>query len=1103
MLSKPRCSPVENAKPMDALLGSWYLAVFLILGLLLSGRPLVSQVSTASVVGTVTDTSGALVPNAKVAVTNLATGVTYFAVSNGAGDIVVSQLPAGHYSISAIAPGFEQWKMADFALLGGDIFRVEPKLAIGSTSQVVQVSAQPTPLQTDTSTVSAQINEVQAQNLPVAGRNVIELTQYTAGATDYKGGGFSGTPDDQRRDSTISINGRTGAENNFLIDGQDDNERFVNTIQVKPSEDGIAEIQVVSNSPSAELSRASGATIVFITKGGTNELHGSAFEFFENQALNAFPQNTAPGTPKPPYTQNNYGGSIGGPIRKNRLFYFGDFETYTSNQGTVNVSSVPTDAMKQGIFSGVANIFDPNTQTTANGVTTRTEFPNDIIPQGEINSIAQTIINLYPEPNIPGAGLYNNFSFSTPRTQTDRTADTRFDLKISDKNSAFVRYNWDKTDTTLPYFLPNKDGFDIDGVSPYMYGFGYYYGDSGGADQVINSAGVIDTLTLSQNKVLILRAGYGRYQNRALPRGWGTTPATQLGMAGVNTDAFSSGFPDLGFPEFTGMGAGNFYPTINTNNTFSYGTSLQILKGAHLIKIGGEFVRRQVSDHQSQEPKIGYYFTSAFTSDPQNFNSTGYDMASFLLGYPAQTLRVRYLIWPGYRTLENGWYAQDDYRVKKYLTLNLGIRYDYYSPLSESENRISNFDYTAAKVIVAGQNGISNTAGVDKNFKDFGPRLGFSLQLGQKSTLFGGFGISFVPTMLGTPGAMRNAPFISNLSIVPDLITPINSISDPVPALVPDSTSNPIGQFWAVDRHYRLPYVEQFNLSVQRQLPYGIVLTTGWVSSLGKRQSGSNNVLPLNGAAPGAAPVQTRRPLYAEYPNLAEVEDVKDYFTDDYQSWQTSLKKRATNGMTFTVNYTWSHDINNSETRYYATNVWGTIKGSTPSDIRDRLSAIWVYDLPSGWAKSHGLSLLARDWSLNTIGTWETGLPFSVTQIYNQTNGADGTNRPNQVGSFKVAHPSAAEWFNPAAFAPQPNYTWGNEGPNLLTAPGTWDMDLGLHRSVAFHDRYTLQIRAEAFDFTNTRHPNPPNPTLGSPGFGSITTYNSNRTAQLAVKFLF
>jgi hypothetical protein len=1074
---------------------------FLVMAIALSCRMLSAQVSTADVVGTVTDTTGGVVPHAKVTIKSLTTGVNYEATSNDAGEIAVSQLPAGHYSISINAPGFKRWTIADFALGAGDRYRVVPSLAVGSVDQVVTVTADAAPLQTDTSTVSASINEVQTQNLPVSGRNVLELAQYAPGATDYKGGGFSGTPDDQRRDSTISISGRTGAENNFLIDGQDNNERFVNTILVKPSEDGIAELRVVSNSPSAELSRAAGATIILITKGGTNKIHGSAYEFLRNEVLDAYPQNTAPGSSKPSHKQHNFGGSIGGPIKQNRLFYFGDFETYKSKTGTVNVSTVPTAAMRLGNFDGVADIFDPNTATTVEGVTTRTQFQNNTIPNKEINSIAQTLINLYPLPNIPGAGLNNNFSFTTPLVQTDRTVDTRFDLKMSSTNTLFVRYNYDKADTTLPYRLPDADGYKIEGIPNGC--FPYCYGYSGTADQVVNSAGVIDTKTLSSNAVLILRAGYGRYQNQALPAGWGTTPATALGMVGVNTDAFSSGFPDFVVSSFTGLGAGNFYPTINTNNAFSYGGSLQVMKGPHLFKVGGEFVRRQVSDHQSQEPKIGYTFTPSFTGDPQNFSGTGDSMASLLMGYPASTLRVRYLIWPGYRTLENGWYAQDDYRATRHLTFNLGLRYDYYSPLSEVRNRISNFDYATAKVIVAGENGIGNTAGVNKDFVDFGPRVGFSLQVGEKSTVFGGFGMSFTPEMLGTPGAMRNAPFISNMSINPDLLTPINSISDPIPALVADSTSNPIGWFWAVDRNYKLPYVEQFNLNVQRQLPFGIVFTTGYVGSLGKRESGSNNVFPRNGAAPGAAPVQTRRPLYSLYPNLAEVYTVHGYYDASYHSMQTSLVKHFGNGMSFNINNTWSHAIDSQEVRYYTQTNWGTIKGTSSSDIRERLSAILVYDVPYKGITSRWLLPAVRNWSINSIVTAETGLPFEVLQVGEQTNGADGTNRPNQIASAHVDHPSASEWFNTKAFQAQSDYTWGNEGHNQLNAPGTWNIDLGVHRDFNWKQRLTTQFRFEAFDLTNTRHPNAPNNYLGSSGFGSITTYNSNRTVQVALKLLF
>ncbi len=311
-----------------------------------------AQVSTADIVGTVADSTNAVVPGVKVTATNLATGLPYVGVSNESGDFSIPQLPTGHYSIVIDKAGFKSWRIADVALTSGDRFRVSPRLEPGSMEQSIEVVATSVALQTDTATVGSAVNQTEIRNLPLNGRNLIDLSMYVAGADDYKGGGFSGTPDDKRRNSTVSVNGRTGAENNFLIDGMDNNERFVNTILVKPSMEGVAEMRVVTNSFSAELSRTGGAAIVFITKGGTNELHGSAFEYLRNQDLDARPPNLAATASKPPYKQHNFGGSIGGPVKKNKAFFFADWETYMSNLGGALLATVPTAAMIQGNFAG-------------------------------------------------------------------------------------------------------------------------------------------------------------------------------------------------------------------------------------------------------------------------------------------------------------------------------------------------------------------------------------------------------------------------------------------------------------------------------------------------------------------------------------------------------------------------------------------------------------------------------------------------------------------------------------------------------------------------------------------------------------------------------
>src|SRR5215831_1368837 len=417
----------------------------------------------------------------------------------------------------------------------------------------------------------------------------------------------------------------------------------------------------------------------------------------------------------------------------------------------------------------------------------------------------------------------------------------------------------------------------------------------------------------------------------------------------------------------------------------------------------------------------------------------------------------------------------------------------YFSPLSESGDRIANFDFTTLKLIFPNQNGIDNVVGVDKDRKDFSPRFGFAAQVNQKTVVRGGFGINYTPLLQGTPGSFRNPPHVSTLSITPTNITPINSLSDPVSPLIPIDPVNLSGPLLAVSRNYLTPYVEQLNFTVERQLPGRLVLTTSYVGSLGRRQSGSNASVDLNGAAPGAANVQTRRIYSAIYPNVTTINTVINYFTSSYHALQTSLDLRSRYGMTLNINHTWAHTIDNSEVRYIAFATPITIKGSAGGDIRQRVSISWNYDIPAPRSAAGALGFLMRNWRINALGLAQSGLPFSVTQTGTQTNNATGSNRPNQVGDFRAANASANQWFNQAAFAAQPANVWGSEGRNLLTAPGTWNFDLGIHREFKLKERAALQFRWEMFDFTNTVMPNQPIAVLGQPNFGQIITYSSSR----------
>jgi hypothetical protein len=926
--------------------------------------------------------------------------------------------------------------------------------------------------------------------LPINGRNFIQLAQIVPGANNYGGGSFAnGGLDDRRRNTTVSVNGRTGAENNFTIDGMDNNEKFIGSILVKPSMEALGEMKVLTNSFSAELARTSGAAITIITKGGTNTLHGSAFEYLRNEVLDARPPNLAATAAKPPYKQHNFGGSVSGPIRKNRTFFFADWETYKVSLGAPQLATVPTLAMRQGDFSGFSPIYDVTTTNTVNGATTRTPFPNNTIPLSKINPISLKMVNLYPDP-INGA-LNNNYQRNGSRDQTDDTLDTRIDHHFSVKDNFFVRYSYDHVSTQLPHVFPGKNGLEPIG------------GAGGYTIQAIHGLALNETHTLSPQAVLVWRAGFSRYANQSLAQGYGTTPATQLGIQNVNVDSDSSGFPTIGITNFTGFGEGGFLPTFNFQNVFTTSGSLQYVRGSHIFKVGGELTRRQVNEHQSSEPRINFSFSPAFSGDPNNLAATGNAMASFLEGFPSSTTRNRYLEQPGYRFLETGWFFQDDWHASRWLTLNLGMRYDYFSPLSESAGRIANFDFTTLKLIFPNQNGIDNVVGVRKDRKNFAPRLGFAAQVNPKTVVRGGFGINYTPLLQGTPSSFRNPPHVSTLSITPTNITPINSLSDPVPPLTPIDPVNLSGPLLAVSRDYRTPYVEQFNFTLERQLPGAVLLTTSYVGSLGRRQSGSNASVDLNGAAPGAANVQTRRIYSAIYPNVTTISTVENYFTSSYHALQTSLDIRARHDMTLNVNHTWAHSIDNSEVRYIAFATPVTIKGSAGGDIRQRVSISWNYDVPSPKGAKGALGFLTRNWRINALGLAQSGLPFSVTQTGTQTNNATGTNRPNQVAAFSVTNANANQWFSQTAFAAQPANVWGSEGRNLLTAPGTWNFDLGLHREFKPSERMTLQFRWESFDFTNTVTPNQPIAVLGQPNFGQIITYSGSRQQQVALKFLF
>ena len=1069
-----------------------------VLVLALTAASLLSaQTSTADVVGTAIDNSGSVVPGVKMTVTSLATNLDYSALTDTDGNYRISLLPAAHYRIKAEKPGFDTWLIEDVSLAIGDRYRADVNLSVGSIGQTVIVRGEAPELQTESPTVNTLIDERMMQNLPVNGRNFVELAQLAPGASDYAGAAFAtgDAVDDRRRPTVLSVNGATAGENNFQIDGMDNNERFVGNVVVKPSMDAIGEMKIITNTFSAELGRTTGGAVIFITKGGTNGLHGSAYEFYRNQVLDARPPNLLSFQKKPPYKQNNFGGSVGGPVIKSRTFFFFDWETYLANLGSVFTSTVPTLAEKnQYNFTGVNPIWDINStrpNPAVAGGFLRDPFPNNTIPASLVNPISKNLLLLYPDPQT--GGITNNYVSGPSRRQNDATMDIRLDHRISSNNNFFVRYSLNKTNTKVPNALPTA----ANGIDPVG-------GNGGKTVQSAHNLQLNDVIVLSRRLLLNLRASYGRLAIQSVQLGYDRDEATKLGIPGINVDEDSSGVPTITMTNFTSIGEGGYTPTLNTNNTYQYAGSVQYTRGPHSLKIGGDLARRLVAVSQSPDPRGTFAFSPNFTNDPSvSLATNGNALASMLLGFPTGTTRNKFLIHPGYVYTETAAYFQDDWRVNRWLTLNPGLRWEYFSPLIEEHDRISTLDFATQKLVFAGQNGESRSLNVKNDWNNFAPRFGFAATVNKKTVIRGGFGITFQPLFQGTPGSFRNAPFSSSLAIAPTSTTPINNISDGLPLPAPNSPTNLSGTIYIVSPEFVTPYSMQYNLAVQRQLPFHLFLTTSVVSTLGRKLSIPNGSIEMDGVSPGPGTVANRRVYFNSLPNVTNMPTVRNFYNSSYQSMQTTLKRTFASGMSFTVNHTWSHNIDNAELRYVAFNQIAAIRGSATNDLRHRVTITLDWDMPFGRKSKAFYNIAIRNWRLNALGTIRSGFPFAVSQAAGRTNGATGTDRPDAIAESGTDNQTWSHWFNTAAFVPQIANTWGNEGRNILTYPGTWNFNSSIHREFHVMERCTLQFRLETFDTTNTVHPNNPGIQLGGPNFGIITTLNGSRQTQVALKILF
>ncbi|HKX30150.1 MAG TPA: TonB-dependent receptor [Blastocatellia bacterium] len=1113
-----------------------------------------AQVNTADLVGTVTDHTGAVLPGAQVTVTNLGTNQVRTVTTDETGAYVFNLLPVGICSLRVEASGFKGLMVDRITLAAGDRTRRDVKMDVGPTSETVNVTAEATALQTDSPTVGTAITGRLVQDLPLNGRNYIQLAQLVPGISSGPANGLAtGTrPDERRLNSSFSANGQDPVANNNLIDGMDNNERLIGTIGVRPSIDAIQEFKVQTNLYSTEISRTSGGVVNILTKSGTNSFHGSAFEFLRNDKFDANGNYNFTGgatLPKQKYRQNQFGGSLGGPIIKDRTFFFGDYEGLKIRQGIPITAIVPTARQRIGDFSENCTAgFDPaglcanpaqqlRIANAAGGVAAGPVPFNrlDLGPYAALRDpLALKIAALYPLPTSSGINT-TNYASSPVRPQDASTFDIRVDHRFNDRTDFFARYSFNDVTTVQPAGFPGVNGVNPGGVF-----------DFAGANETRAQNLQLNLVrTIRPNLLLELKGGFLRAAIQSKTVNDGQNTATDLGfpcngISCVNIgDEQTFGLPRLVIQGFQDLGDAFFVPLLQFDNTFQYHGALISTLGMHSVKLGAGLIRRQFALVQSAQPRGEFTFNASTTNAPAPLD---FGLANFIAGAPVTIVRQASLYKPGYRSWEIGFYVQDDWRARNWLTLNLGVRYDIFTTKTEQYNRLANFDPVTARVLIAGQNA-SETAGIGTDYGCLAPRLGFAATLRQGLVLRGGFGLSFFPGDYTSGVALKNPPFTSTLtcgtsttgnptdngcpagigSLSQGVPRPLEVSSFPTANGTLDLTSIPPSTLNAVDLDFQTGYNYQFNLMLEKQFGNNVV-SIGYVG-----QKGRDLVMAipdLNRALPSGTSVPNPRPFAASAPRVTTIQYYTTHGRSSYNALQLSFNRRFTRGLSLTSGYTWAHGLDSITGLGTSTGGYGNLIGplsqlvaninsydraTSDFNIKHRWAFGANYELPFGksWRGLAGQAL--SGWQINGSATWQTGLPFTVTdqQAVSGIVGG-GAERPNRLREdIRASNPTvgrSGQFLDPAAFALPAAFTLGNAPRNIGFGPNQSTINASLFKIFKLTELFDLQFRTEVFNLTN--HPifGNPNASFGNANFGKITSTSGGytpRQIQFAFKLLF
>ena len=1054
-------------------------------------RAVFAQVDRATVSGLVKDSGGAVVPGASVTATNLATNVASQQTTTETGSYLLVNLIPGQYRIDVELSGFKK-RSQTVTLEVGQRARVDMPLEVGNFAETVDVAGASPILKTSEAALGSVIAEIQVANLPLAIRNWDDLLALVPGVqgdryTEQGGGTSFG------RTGGINVHGARALQNNFLLDGVDNNSISENvqelTTQVsRPSVDAIQEFKVVTSPYSAEYGRSPGAAISVSTKSGTNLVRGTAYEYFRNESLDSTDFFTKrAGAVKPANDQNQFGGNLGGPIIKDNAFFFSDYEGTRITRGVTRLTKVPTADERAGIFT--SPVRDP---------VTGLNFDNNRIPNNRIDPYASEIMALVPLPNQPGA---NNF-FRAPDLldNSDRLLG-RMDWRPRAKDSIFGRYIYSNRTRQIP----GAFGGVIDGTGTSAFG-----------NQTIKTNAMVGgwTRILSSAMVNEFRISWSQSTSDAVHQAFGLAPPAAATIPGSITDpAVAGGFPgitiDGGY--FGGSGLGrigspDFLPKFQHTNQFEFINTLSLLKGNHAFKFGGDIIAPMANQYLDVPATRGAMrFRGSFSGNP---------MADYLLGYVTD-LQLSNVWVVEQRHWASMFFAQDDWKVNSKLSLNLGLRYDFITPALEASDAQTNFDPSGGgSLLFASGGSLENRGLVKPDINNFAPRVGAVYKLDEKTLIRGGWGIFYnLFDRVGSEDQLAlNLPGLVNKTITQTSGSPVFLLRQGFPAnflavpnLDPNAGQLKAVRLRAVTNDAPKTTINQASFGMQRELLTGMVLSADFIYTRGSNLA---SLVNLNQPLPNAAGNNALGAL--PYPNFGFIEWRAQNGKSTYKGLDLGVEKRYSRGYAFGVSYTIgdSEDNTSEQLTTQGSNAFPQNSrdfspwyGPSDYDVRHRVTTNFVVDLPLGE------NVFARDWVASGVWAWRSGRPYTVNQSGNNV-GTNMTGLPNLVGDAKGPE-TVDQWFNIAAFQAVTSGTFGNELRNRLRGPTWQSVDLTIQRRLKFTDRVAATLRWDIFNLFNTTNLGLPNrniPNIGGTDatFGTITSLAGDaRIMQLAVRLNF